>query len=240
MHDRSCLQKRVGPQTANYGDTDFALYLRCSFGKSMGYSQAMLDRPVVGIVDTGSAYNNCHRTVPALIEPGEARRAGRRRYTDAVPDGVPMRAVAVSDVHALSEPGGTGTEAMLTAQPLAIGPRQGGATRARCLRRSRCPGRGIPSFNRIERIPPVRVSRGFQVRFPCVRHFALLIWISSKSNTAIAERNGEETSVYRGIAIIFFNVALLSGAIVLLNACNTTAGIGQDVSAAGHAVTNTC
>jgi predicted small secreted protein len=131
------------------------------------------------------------------------------------------------------------TEAMLTAQPLAIGPRQGGATRARCLRRSRCPGRGIPSFNRFERIPPVRVSREFQVRFPCVRQFALLIWISSKSNTATAERNGEETSVYRRIAIIFFNVALLSGAIVLLNACNTTAGIGQDVSAAGHAVTNT-
>ena len=64
--------------TANYGDKDFALYLRWSFGKSMGYSQAMLDRPVVGIVDTGSAYNKCHRTVPALIEAGEARRAGRR------------------------------------------------------------------------------------------------------------------------------------------------------------------
>jgi dihydroxy-acid dehydratase len=28
----------------------------------------MLERPVVGIVDTGSAYNNCHRTVPELIE----------------------------------------------------------------------------------------------------------------------------------------------------------------------------
>jgi dihydroxy-acid dehydratase len=54
--------------TANYGDKDFALYLRRSFAKSMGYSQAMLDRPVVGIVDTGSAYNNCHRTVPELIE----------------------------------------------------------------------------------------------------------------------------------------------------------------------------
>ena len=54
--------------TANYGDKEFAHYLRRSFAKSMGYSQAMLDRPVVGIVDTGSAYNNCHRTVPELIE----------------------------------------------------------------------------------------------------------------------------------------------------------------------------
>ena len=45
--------------------------------------------------------------------------------------------------------------------------------------------------------------------------------------------------MYRRIAVIFLNFALLSGAIVLLNACNTTAGIGQDVSAAGHAVTDT-
>ena len=34
----------------------------------MGYSQAMLDKPVVGIADTGSDYNNCHRTAPELIE----------------------------------------------------------------------------------------------------------------------------------------------------------------------------
>ena len=54
--------------TANYGDPDLALYLRKTFAKSMGYSNAMLDRPVVGIVDTGSDYNNCHRTVPELIE----------------------------------------------------------------------------------------------------------------------------------------------------------------------------
>jgi entericidin B len=40
------------------------------------------------------------------------------------------------------------------------------------------------------------------------------------------------------LAIILFNLVLLSGAAVLLNACNTTAGAGQDMSAAGHAVTN--
>lgn len=31
---------------------------------------------------------------------------------------------------------------------------------------------------------------------------------------------------------------LLLGTAVLLSACNTTAGVGQDVSATGHAVTN--
>ena len=61
-------KRGLARNTANYGDRDFALYLRRSFAKSMGYSQAMLDKPVVGIVDTGSDYNNCHRTVPELIE----------------------------------------------------------------------------------------------------------------------------------------------------------------------------
>ncbi|NKC29399.1 dihydroxy-acid dehydratase [Falsiroseomonas selenitidurans] len=55
-------------RSSNYGDREFALYLRRSFAKSMGYSQAMLDKPVVGIADTGSDYNNCHRTAPELIE----------------------------------------------------------------------------------------------------------------------------------------------------------------------------
>ncbi|MBW8268924.1 dihydroxy-acid dehydratase [Caldovatus aquaticus] len=57
----------LGRNAANYGDRDFALYLRRSFAKSMGYSQAMLERPVVGIADTGSDFNNCHRTAPELI-----------------------------------------------------------------------------------------------------------------------------------------------------------------------------
>jgi dihydroxy-acid dehydratase len=52
----------------NYGDPDFALYLRRSFAKSMGYSGAALDRPIVGIADSGSGFNNCHRHLPELIE----------------------------------------------------------------------------------------------------------------------------------------------------------------------------
>ena len=40
------------------------------------------------------------------------------------------------------------------------------------------------------------------------------------------------------LVIIFLNLMLLSGATALLSACNTTAGAGQDVSAAGHAVTD--
>jgi predicted small secreted protein len=42
----------------------------------------------------------------------------------------------------------------------------------------------------------------------------------------------------KNLAIVLLNLVLLSGASALLSACNTTAGAGQDVSAAGHAVTN--
>jgi dihydroxy-acid dehydratase len=52
----------------NYGDRDFSLYLRRSFAQSMGYSRAMLAKPVVGIAYTGSGFNNCHRHFPELLE----------------------------------------------------------------------------------------------------------------------------------------------------------------------------
>src|SRR5216684_2236743 len=52
----------------NYGDRDFALYLRRSFARSMGYSSASLAKPIVGIADSGSGFNNCHRALPELIE----------------------------------------------------------------------------------------------------------------------------------------------------------------------------
>ncbi|HVJ11427.1 MAG TPA: IlvD/Edd family dehydratase [Burkholderiales bacterium] len=52
----------------NYGDAAFSLYLRRSFAKSMGYSSEMLGRPVVGIADSRTGFNNCHRHFPELID----------------------------------------------------------------------------------------------------------------------------------------------------------------------------
>jgi dihydroxy-acid dehydratase len=52
----------------NYGDRDFSLYLRRSFAQSMGYSRALLAKPVVGIAYTPSGFNNCHRHFPELLE----------------------------------------------------------------------------------------------------------------------------------------------------------------------------
>jgi dihydroxy-acid dehydratase len=51
----------------DYGDRDFSRYLRRSFAQSMGYSRAMLDKPVIGIAYTGSDFNNCHRHFPELL-----------------------------------------------------------------------------------------------------------------------------------------------------------------------------
>ncbi|HZF76725.1 MAG TPA: dihydroxy-acid dehydratase, partial [Acetobacteraceae bacterium] len=91
---------------------------RRSFAKSMGYSQAMLDRPVVGIADTASDYNNCHRTAPELVE------AVKRGVLAA--GGLPLAFPTVS----LCEPSlspcsmhyrnlmALDTEAMLSAQPM--------------------------------------------------------------------------------------------------------------------------
>src|SRR3984957_420938 len=118
MNEEPARKRGLARNTANYGDRDFALYLRRSFAKSMGYSQSMLDRPVVGIVDTGSAYNNCPRTVRERIE------AVKRGVLAA--GGLPMPFPTVS----LCEPSlfptsmhyrnlaALDTEAMLTAQPM--------------------------------------------------------------------------------------------------------------------------
>ncbi|MBM3358187.1 MAG: dihydroxy-acid dehydratase [Betaproteobacteria bacterium] len=51
-----------------YGDEEFSLFLRKAFIKAMGYSDDALDRPIVGITNTYSGFNACHRTVPELIE----------------------------------------------------------------------------------------------------------------------------------------------------------------------------
>ena len=52
----------------NYGDTDFARYLRLANARSMGFGSGILKKPVIGIASTYSEFNNCHRGVPDLVE----------------------------------------------------------------------------------------------------------------------------------------------------------------------------
>ncbi len=63
----------------NYGDPGFAAYLRRSFARSMGYSLDSLDRPIIGIATSPSGFNNCHRSMPELVEAvkrGVLKRGG--------------------------------------------------------------------------------------------------------------------------------------------------------------------
>jgi dihydroxy-acid dehydratase len=51
-----------------YGDEEFSLFLRKAFIKAMGYTDDALDRPIIGITNTFSGFNACHRIGPELIE----------------------------------------------------------------------------------------------------------------------------------------------------------------------------
>jgi dihydroxy-acid dehydratase len=52
----------------SYGDAGFSLFLRKAFIKGAGYTDSALDRPIIGIANTGSAYNPCHGNAPQLVE----------------------------------------------------------------------------------------------------------------------------------------------------------------------------
>ena len=61
-------QEGMSKGLTNYGDRGFSLFLRKAFIKGAGYTDSALTRPVIGIVNTGSAYNPCHGNAPQLIE----------------------------------------------------------------------------------------------------------------------------------------------------------------------------
>jgi dihydroxy-acid dehydratase len=108
----------LASRLTQYGDREFSLFLRRSFAKSMGYSGEALDKPIVGIVNTYSELNNCHRGLKDLVE------AVKRGVWQA--GGLPLEFPVIS----LGEPFLSPTsmmlrnlmamdvEVMLTAQPL--------------------------------------------------------------------------------------------------------------------------
>ncbi|VDH08029.1 IlvD/Edd family dehydratase [Bordetella trematum] len=52
----------------SYGDAGFSLFLRKAFIKGAGLSDDALDRPIIGISNTGSGFNPCHGNMPQLME----------------------------------------------------------------------------------------------------------------------------------------------------------------------------
>jgi len=67
MDDDTAPNAGLARNLTNYGDLDFARYLRFSFASSAGYSRSMLARPVIGIASSFSDFNNCHRLMPELV-----------------------------------------------------------------------------------------------------------------------------------------------------------------------------
>ncbi|MDB5957883.1 IlvD/Edd family dehydratase [Ramlibacter sp.] len=102
----------------NYGDAGFSLFLRKAFIKGAGLTDNALERPVIGIADTGSGYNPCHGNMPQLIE------AVQRGIMLA--GGLPVRFPTISIGESFATPTSMylrnlmsmDTEEMLRAQPM--------------------------------------------------------------------------------------------------------------------------
>ncbi len=88
----------------SYGDPDFSLFLRKAFIKGAGYSDAALDRPVIGIADTGSAYNPCHGNAPQLVEAVKRGVMLAGGLADDVSHDLPSRELCGADEHVPAQP----------------------------------------------------------------------------------------------------------------------------------------
>lgn len=101
-----------------YGDREFALYLRRAFANAMGFSGDALSKPIVGILNTYSELNNCHYLLPQVVE------AVKRGVWQA--GGLPLEFPTISLGEAYLSPTAMyfrnlmamDVEAMLKAQPL--------------------------------------------------------------------------------------------------------------------------
>ena len=62
------MTKGLRSRLAQYGDEEFALFLRRGFLKGAGYTDDALQRPIVGVLSTASDFNPCHATAGRLAE----------------------------------------------------------------------------------------------------------------------------------------------------------------------------
>jgi dihydroxy-acid dehydratase len=62
------MKKGLRSRLAQYGDEEFALFLRRGFLKGAGFTDDALERPIVGVLSTASDFNPCHATAGRLAE----------------------------------------------------------------------------------------------------------------------------------------------------------------------------
>ena len=108
----------INRNITSYGDPAFSRYLRRAFLASAGFDATDLERPIVGIVDTSSDYNTCHRQMP------EITGAVKRGVLEA--GGLPFAFPTISLHEILTSPttmlfrnlAAMDTEEMIRAQPM--------------------------------------------------------------------------------------------------------------------------
>ncbi len=108
----------ISRNLTNYGDREFSGYMRRAFLASAGYDRQDLERPIVGIVDTSSDYNTCHRQMPEMVQ------AVKRGVLEA--GGLPLAFPTISLHEILTSPttmlfrnlAAMDTEEMIRAQPM--------------------------------------------------------------------------------------------------------------------------
>lgn len=108
----------IARNITSYGDAEFSKYMRRAFLASAGFDAVDLDRPIVGIVDTSSDYNTCHRQMPEMVA------AIKRGVLEA--GGCPFSFPTISLHEILTSPttmlfrnlAAMDTEEMITAQPM--------------------------------------------------------------------------------------------------------------------------
>jgi dihydroxy-acid dehydratase len=110
--------KGINRNLTSYGDVEFSKYMRRAFLASAGYDRTDLDRPIIGIVNTSSDYNTCHRQMPEMVD------AVKRGVMEA--GGLPLAFPTISLNEILTSPTtmlyrnlqAMETEEMIRAQPM--------------------------------------------------------------------------------------------------------------------------
>ena len=111
-------KRGIDRNLTSYGDVEFSRYMRRAFLSSAGYDRDDLERPLIGIVDTSSDYNTCHRQMPEMIQ------AVKRGVLEA--GGLPLAFPTISLNEILTAPTtmlfrnlqAMETEEMIRAQPM--------------------------------------------------------------------------------------------------------------------------
>ncbi len=111
-------EQGINRNLTSYSDREFSKYMRRAFLTSAGYDRVDLERPIVGIVDTSSDYNTCHRQMPEMVQ------AVKRGVLEA--GGLPLAFPTISLHEILTAPttmlfrnlAAMDTEEMIRAQPM--------------------------------------------------------------------------------------------------------------------------